>query len=191
MSHWNVAAHLRGAAATATHAATGQADAGAAAFALRRRLRNGAVHEHVTRQSGADGHDGVDDSLDLRGAFAATAVPVELEAQRVVHVGCAWTGEAAGPSHHCAGVSGEAVDVVHRQAGVGDGAVRRVEGEVEVGAVELAPDGGLADARDDRAVLEVRHVMASRARRGGSRCRRVARTTPVPACRSSRRRWRS
>ena len=73
-------------------------------------------------------------------------VPVELQPQRVLHLGRARAGEP-GAAHAGAGIGGEAVDVVDGEARVGDGLERGLDGEVEAGAVEPAADGRLPDAR--------------------------------------------
>ena len=80
------------------------------------------------------------DGRDLAGPLAARAVPAELQAERVLHVGRSGAGEAGRAGAHRSRVAGEAVDVLRREPGVGDRGERGFAGQVEVGAEEPPAD---------------------------------------------------
>ena len=118
-----------------------------------RALGDRAVDEDVAGQPGRHGQAGRDDGPHLARPLAAAVVPVERQPQRVLHLGRARAGEAGGAGAH-AGVGGQAVDVVAGEPGIGNGGQAALDGEVEVGPTEAAPDGRLADARDDGPAFE-------------------------------------
>jgi hypothetical protein len=104
----------------------------------------------VAREPHRHRHHRVDHGLHLRGAFRSAAVPVERQAERVLHGRGARPREAPGVAHDTAGVRGQAVDVGEGEPGVGDRGERRFDREVELAAAEPPPDRRLPDARDDR-----------------------------------------
>ena len=71
--------------ATATAAAAGHA--GPALAALGRTLGDGAKAQHVAGVSGRDRGAGGDDRAELAGILERAVVPVQVEAQRLVHFG--------------------------------------------------------------------------------------------------------
>ena len=85
-------------------------------------------------------------------ALGTAVVPVELEAECVLHLGCAGPGEAAHAEPRSR-VGGQPVDVVPGQTGVGDGPEAGIQSEVEVSAPEPPADFGLPDAGDGRLAL--------------------------------------
>src|SRR5262249_35089750 len=66
-------------------------------------------------------------------------------------------------------VGRQTVDVAHRQPGVLDGGDGGVEGELEPGAEESAPDVGLTDARDHGPAEELGLVARAHAVTAGTR----------------------
>ena len=158
--------------------AAAYADPGAAALALRGPLPDRAEAQHVVGEAGRDRHARVDHRAELSGPLDAAAVPVELEAQRVVHFGDARAGEA-GRAAHRTGIGGEPVDVARREAGVRDRGEAGVERELERIAPEAAPDLGLPDPGDRGAPFEDLHHASPGSNSGSqtsSRCSNTTRT---------------
>ena len=98
--------------------------------------------------AGGDGKAGGDHRFHLGRAFRAAVVPVELQPEGVLDLGCPRAGEAHVAAHPGPGIGGQPVDVVPGQAGVGDGGQAGVDGQVDLGATEPPADVGLADAGD-------------------------------------------
>src|SRR4030095_13579287 len=120
----------------------------------------------------------VDHGAELGGQLDAPGVPVELEAQRIVHVGGAGTREA-GSAAHPAGIGREAVDVARREAGVRDRREARIERELERIAPEAAPDLRLADPGERGAAFVDLHQPPTGSNSGiqtSSRCSKITRT---------------
>ncbi len=81
------------------------------------------------------------------GALGSAVVPVEPQAQGVLDFGARRSGESA-HADAAARIGGQPVDVLAGQPGVLDGGQAGLDGEVDVGAAQPAPDGRLADAGD-------------------------------------------
>ena len=107
---------------------------------------HGAEAQDVVREPGGHGHARVDDRTELPGRLEAARVPIEVQAQRVVHLGDADTGEA-GRRVHRAGIRRDAVDVVAGEPRVVDRLEARIEREVERIAMQAPAHLGLADDR--------------------------------------------
>src|SRR6266404_2094494 len=139
----------------ARHAARAGADAEPPRAGRGRRLGHRAVDERVAAEARRHRERGEHHGGELRRPLATRAVPAELEAEGVLHVGRARSREARRGGAHRSRVAGEAVDVPGSQARVGDRGQRRLAGEVQIGAKEAPPDLRLPDAGEDRAPLEV------------------------------------
>ena len=116
-------------------------------------LGHRAVDEHVLGQPGGDRQRRRHDGPHLGRSFPAAVVPVERQAERVLHLGRGRAAEPRRPGAH-AGVGREPVDVVAGQAGVGNGGQCGVHREIQVGASQTTADVGLSDARNDGAPLQ-------------------------------------
>jgi hypothetical protein len=81
-------------------------------------------------------------------------VPVDRQAQRVLHLDDAGSGEARRRTGHRARVRRDAVDVVGREPRVRDGRERGLDRQVHVGAEEAPADLRLRHAGDDRAPFD-------------------------------------
>ncbi len=106
----------------------------------------------------------------LAGSLAAAVVPPEPQAQRVLDLWGGRPGEPRRAGPH-PGIGREPVDVLAGEARVVDRREAGLDREVEVAALEVAPDLGLPDARDHRLALE--------------RVRRAHAGPPAPAGRNS------
>ena len=117
-----------------------RSDTDPAAGALRRRLRDRPVDEHVATETGGDGERAEHHRRHLRRSLTPGAVPAELEPEGVLHLRRARSREAGRARPHGTRVAGETVDVRRREARVGNRAERGLAGEVEVGAEEAPAD---------------------------------------------------
>jgi hypothetical protein len=89
----------------------------------------------------------------LAGPFATTVVPVQLEAESVLHLRRARASKAPAADPH-ARIRGKAVDVVTREPRVGDGSETGLHREIDLRPPETAAHGGLTDTRDDGAAFQ-------------------------------------
>ena len=132
------------------------------------------VGHDVADEAGIDREAAGEDGAELRRSLEVAEHDVDLEPQRVVHVGERRSREPGTQRGPAAGIRREPADVTRREPGVvqrrGDG----VERERERRPPEAPPDGRLPDARDDDPILELRvgarHVcLAATAAAGGRR----------------------
>jgi hypothetical protein len=118
------------------------------------------------REPGRDRQAGVDHRAELTGQLQPTREPVEVQAQRVVHVRQSRTREARCPGPDAARIGREAVDVLARETRVCDRSQARVERQLERIAVQAPSDVALPDPGDRRAPLQDLHQPRSGSKSG-------------------------
>ena len=120
----------------------------------------------MLREPGRHRQAGVDHRAQLTRQLEPAREPVEVQAQRVVHVGEARAREARRARADAARIGREAVDVLAREPRVRDRREAGVERQLERIAVQAPADVALPDPGDRRAPLQDLHQARSGSKSG-------------------------